>query len=121
LPDVVFVGMVGKLTKLAAGVLMTHYTRSAIDRDLLSRITADVGGSVDLVEQVREANTARQAYQLWAEAELLDAAGTLMCERVREVLERFSENRLRARVAMVDPDDGRLVAATSEFTEFRTS
>jgi cobalt-precorrin-5B (C1)-methyltransferase len=121
LPDVVFVGMVGKLTKLAAGVLMTHYTRSAIDRDLLSRITADVGGSVDLVEQVREANTARHAYQLWAEAELLDAAGTLMCERVREVLERFSENRLRARVAMVDPDDGRLVAATSEFTEFRTS
>ena len=28
LTQVVFVGMVGKLTKLAAGVLMTHYTRS---------------------------------------------------------------------------------------------
>ena len=27
-PEVVFVGMIGKLTKLAAGILMTHYTRS---------------------------------------------------------------------------------------------
>ena len=31
LTGVVFVGMAGKLTKLAAGVLMTHYTRSKVD------------------------------------------------------------------------------------------
>lgn len=115
LTDVVFVGMVGKLTKLAAGVLMTHYTRSAIDRDLLSRITAEAGGPADLVERVREANTARHAYQLWAEAALLTAAGSVLCERVRDVLQRFSEQQLRARVAMVDPDDGRLVASSGEF------
>jgi cobalt-precorrin-5B (C1)-methyltransferase len=115
LTDIAFVGMVGKLTKLAAGVLMTHYTRSAIDRNLLSRITAEVGGPDALIEQVREANTARHAYQLWDEAEISTAAGVRLCERVRDVLERWSEQQLRARVAMVDPDDSRLVASTGGF------
>ena len=44
LQRVIFVGMVGKLTKLAAGVLMTHYTRSAVDRELLAAVTAEAGG-----------------------------------------------------------------------------
>ena len=35
--EVVFVGMVGKLTKLASGVLMTHYTRSAVDTEAAGR------------------------------------------------------------------------------------
>ena len=37
---VVFVGMAGKLTKLAAGMLMTHYTRSKVDLSLLGAVTA---------------------------------------------------------------------------------
>ena len=41
---VVFVGMAGKLTKLGAGVLMTHYTRSKVDCSLLGEITRAVGG-----------------------------------------------------------------------------
>jgi cobalt-precorrin-5B (C1)-methyltransferase len=49
---------------------------------------------------------------------LLEPAGTLMCERVRDVLERFSGQRMRARVAMVDPENGRLVASTADFPEF---
>src|SRR4051812_40653707 len=43
--QVVFVGMAGKLTKLASGVLMTHYTRSRVDTDLLAEITTTMGGS----------------------------------------------------------------------------
>src|SRR5664280_2908908 len=68
LTDMVFVGMVGKLAKLAAGVLMTHYTRSAVDRDLLLRITAEAGADPAVVEAVREANTARHAYEQWETA-----------------------------------------------------
>ena len=48
LQRVIFVGMVGKLTKLAAGVLMTHYTRSAVDRELLAAVTAEAGGDAEL-------------------------------------------------------------------------
>ncbi len=66
LPRVVFVGMAGKLTKLAAGVLMTHYTRSKVSLSLLRDITLAVGGAPDLADQVGMANTARHAAELWA-------------------------------------------------------
>jgi cobalt-precorrin-5B (C1)-methyltransferase len=106
---VVFVGMVGKLTKLASGVLMTHYTRSTVDTKLLGRITAECGGDPAAID---EANTARHAYELWAEAGLLRAAGDLLCTRVRQVLTRFTDGRIEADVAMVDFTGRTVVAAT---------
>jgi len=45
-----FVGMAGKLAKLAAGVMMTHWTRSKVDNDLLAEITAQAGGSSELID-----------------------------------------------------------------------
>ncbi len=113
--DVVFVGMVGKLTKLAAGVLMTHYTRSSVDTGLLGRITRGAGGSPELAERVDGANTARHAYELWESAGLLRPCGDALCGRVRDVLQRFSAaagRELPARVAMVDFTGAHVVAAT---------
>ncbi|MHB8450438.1 MAG: cobalt-precorrin-5B (C(1))-methyltransferase [Mycobacteriales bacterium] len=112
LAEVVFVGMPGKLAKLAAGVLMTHYTRSRVDRDLLADLTAAAGGDAGLVGAVREANTARHAYELWAAAGLVRAAGDLLCAGVAEVLARFAGGTLTARVALVDPAGSVVVAAT---------
>jgi len=106
---VVFVGMVGKLTKLAAGVLMTHYTRSAVDTSILARITTECGGDP---EPVAAANTARHAYELWAQAGTLRTAGDLLCARVRDVLTRFTEGQVTAEVAMVDFTGRTVVAAT---------
>jgi cobalt-precorrin-5B (C1)-methyltransferase len=37
--------MAGKLAKLAAGIMMTHWTRSKVDNDLLARITAEAAGA----------------------------------------------------------------------------
>ncbi len=107
--------MVGKLTKLAAGVLMTHYTRSKVDTGLLGGITRAAGGSGELAAEVDAANTARHAYELWEAAGLLRECGDALCGSVREVLVRFSaaEGReLAARVAMVDFTGGRVVAST---------
>ncbi len=110
LRDVVFVGMAGKLTKLASGVLMTHYTKSKVDTAVLVEVTAEVGGDADLVEAVRRANTARHAYEMWEAAGVLRDAGGLLCGRVATVLTRFCG--LPARVAMVDPQGAGVVAAT---------
>ncbi len=110
LREVVFVGMAGKLTKLASGVLMTHYTKSKVDTGVLVEVTREAGGDDALAEQVRTANTARHAYELWEAADVLRPAGDLLCSRVAEVLHRFSG--LVARVAMVDPAGAQVVAAT---------
>jgi cobalt-precorrin-5B (C1)-methyltransferase len=86
---VVFVGMAGKLAKLAGGVLMTHYTRSKVPHALLGEVTRAAGGGADLAARVEAANTARHAAELWEEAGMLEAAGTQLCGRVAEVLARF--------------------------------
>jgi len=82
--------MAGKLTKLAAGVLMTHYTRSKVDLALLADITRAAGGPEDLAGQIGNANTARHAAELWDQAGLLPAAGRELCARAARVLSRFS-------------------------------
>jgi len=110
LRDVVFVGMAGKLTKLASGVLMTHYTRSRVEPAVLVDITRELGADDALVDAVAGANTARHAYELWEAAGVLRPAGDRLCARVAEVLTRFGG--LPARVAMVDPAGAGVVAAT---------
>jgi cobalt-precorrin-5B (C1)-methyltransferase len=112
LEHVVFVGMIGKLTKLAAGVLMTHYTRSKVEVGLLGSITRAVGAPEAVAAAVDTANTGRHAYELWESAGLLKPAGDELCRRVADVLTRFTEGRLGADVAMVD-FTGRTVVASS--------
>jgi len=85
---VAFVGMAGKLAKLAAGVLMTHWTRSRVEPDLLACLTQDAGGDPELVRAVAEANTARHAFELWAGAGLAGAYDRL-CAQVARNLSRF--------------------------------
>jgi len=106
LSHVIFAGMAGKLTKLAAGVLMTHYTRSKVDLALLEDITRAVGGPADLAAQIAHANTARHAAELWDQAGLLPAAGRELCARAARVLSRFTAEAggadTRIRVIMVD-------------------
>ena len=103
LQRVFFVGMVGKITKLAAGVMMTHWTRSKVDNELLAEITGEAGGSPELVEEVRGANTARHAYELWRDARL-EKTPHLLCALAAENLEKFAEGKLVVRVIMVDFD-----------------
>jgi cobalt-precorrin-5B (C1)-methyltransferase len=102
-PSVAFVGMAGKLAKLAAGVLMTHWTKSKVDTELLAEVTAQAGGDQAVVAQVRAANSARHAYELWR-GHGLDQAPTIVCTRVEDTLERFTDGKVSARVAMVDFD-----------------
>ncbi|MGW5555677.1 cobalt-precorrin-5B (C(1))-methyltransferase [Micromonospora sp. NPDC003944] len=113
---VVFVGMAGKLAKLAAGILMTHYTRSKVDLSLLGEVTAEAGGDSSLVAAVTEANTGRHAYELWEAAGLLAPAGDLLCQRVQAVLRRFAGPTVTVDVAMVDFAGAHVVASSGRWS-----
>ncbi|NYT93277.1 cobalt-precorrin-5B (C(1))-methyltransferase [Salinispora sp. H7-4] len=115
LSGVAFVGMAGKLAKLAAGVLMTHYTRSRVDLSLLGGVTIEAGGTADLAAAVTAANTGRHAYELWEAAGLLGPAGAVLCGRVRAVLRRFAGDAVAVDVAMVDFSGRRCVAASGRW------
>jgi cobalt-precorrin-5B (C1)-methyltransferase len=123
LARVVFAGMAGKLTKLAAGVLMTHYTRSKVSLTLLGDITLAAGGGQDLADRISKANTARHAVELWEETGMLQTAGQELCRRAAEVLSRFCAELVREtrgnapgpsiQVVMVD-FSGRIRIASAE-------
>ena len=106
-----FVGMAGKLTKLAAGVMMTHWTRSKVDNELLAEITSKAGGSLNLIEEVKVANTARHAYELWRDARL-EQATHLLCARVSENLREYAGGELEIHAIMVDFDTMEPVGAS---------
>jgi cobalt-precorrin-5B (C1)-methyltransferase len=105
LTSVVFVGMPGKLTKLASGIVMTHYTKSKVDLSVLADLTPE-----PLRAQVAAANTARHAYELWDDGGVLRQCGDALCAQVADVLRRYSG--LDAQVALVDPAGSHVVAAT---------
>jgi cobalt-precorrin-5B (C1)-methyltransferase len=98
-----FVGMAGKISKLADGVMMTHWTRSKVNNELLARITREAGGSQDLIREIENANTARHAYELWRDAEL-DEAPNLLCAAASANLTEYAEAELEIHVVMVDFD-----------------
>jgi cobalt-precorrin-5B (C1)-methyltransferase len=112
LERVIFVGMAGKLAKLAAGILMTHYTRSKVDLTLLGDVTLAAGGAPAVAREVTAANTGRHAYEIWQRAGLLREAGDELCRRVRAVLLRAGQGRLDADAVMVDFGGSTVVAAS---------
>jgi cobalt-precorrin-5B (C1)-methyltransferase len=65
------VAMAGKLTKLASGVMMTHFHRTDVDTSLLAEIARETGAAPELVAAAGETATARHF------AEACIAAGDL--------------------------------------------
>ena len=60
----IFVGMVGKITKLAAGVMMTHFHRSEVDTDLLAVVARASGAPPNVVAAATETATARHFFEV---------------------------------------------------------
>ncbi len=60
----VFVGMAGKITKLAAGVMMTHFRRSKVDGELLAEVARESGAPADIVAAATETATARHFFEV---------------------------------------------------------
>ena len=67
-PRVTIAGGVGKMTKLAQGLLDLHSRRGSVDLGVLAKLAEKAGGSPALGERIRGANTAPEAFS-HAEAE----------------------------------------------------
>jgi cobalt-precorrin-5B (C1)-methyltransferase len=100
---VVWVGMVGKITKLAGGVMMTHFRRSAVDTGLLADVAREAGAPDAVVAAATETNTARHFFET-----CLAAAATeplrLLCQRAAAACGAHVEGALDVQVVCVDFD-----------------
>ncbi|PGL68803.1 cobalt-precorrin-5B (C(1))-methyltransferase [Bacillus sp. AFS055030] len=58
------VGMMGKFSKVAMGIMMVHSKSAPIDFDFLAEVASRTGADTTLVEEIRTANTASQVGDL---------------------------------------------------------
>ncbi len=100
---VVWVGMVGKITKLAAGVMMTHFRRSAVDTELLAGVAREAGAPAEVVAAATETNTARHFYEACAAAGATEPLRVL-CRRAAAACRAHVDGALEVEVVCVDFD-----------------
>ncbi|KQL44642.1 cobalt-precorrin-6A synthase [Brevibacillus choshinensis] len=74
---VTLVGMMGKFSKVAQGVMMVHSKSAPVDFGFLAQMAEQAGVSEELLTQIREANTASQVGDLMADN---PAFFEMMCE-----------------------------------------
>jgi cobalt-precorrin-5B (C1)-methyltransferase len=103
----VFVGMAGKIAKLAAGVMMTHFHRSQVDGLLLAEVAVEAGAPGAVVEAATATATARHFYDACVGAGAVDPL-RLLCARAKSACEAHSG--LAVDVLMVDFEGHRVVA-----------
>jgi len=97
----IIVGMIGKLSKMADGRMMTHAAGSEVNMQLLASIAAGLGAREAVIEEIRAANTARHVLEL-AEREGMRNLCSAICERVTDHLTRHAEGALAIHAVLVD-------------------
>jgi cobalt-precorrin-5B (C1)-methyltransferase len=97
----VFVGMVGKITKLAAGVMMTHFHRSQVDTELLAEVARDSGAPRAVVAAATETATARHFFEVCLAGGVVAPLEEL-CRRAAANCEAHVNGALAVEVHLVD-------------------
>ena len=106
---VVFVGMVGKITKLAAGVMMTHFHRSKVDTDLLAEVARASHAPPTVVGAATETATARHFYAVCLAEGVVEPLREL-CRRAAANCRAHVDGALDVDVYLVDFDGTREIA-----------
>jgi len=101
--------MIGKLTKMAQGLAITHAHRAPLDRDLVAAAAAEVGAPPALVASIRTAATARFAAEALADLGLAEALHQAMARRAIASLRRAYPGAYRLRILACDPAGALLV------------
>jgi cobalt-precorrin-5B (C1)-methyltransferase len=105
----VLVAMAGKITKLAAGVMMTHFHRSKVDNDLMARVAREASAPQPVVQAATATATARHFFEA-CRAEGFAPPLEALCREARAACEAHVEGRLVVEVWMVDFDGTEVVA-----------
>jgi cobalt-precorrin-5B (C1)-methyltransferase len=107
-PGAIVVGMIGKLAKMAEGLMQTHARQGEVNVQFLADLAAAGGAPEELQQAIRRANTARHVWELCRQQDF-SALAALVCRKAAEQLSACVRNRLEVCICMVD-FDGRLLA-----------
>jgi cobalt-precorrin-5B (C1)-methyltransferase len=106
--EVVIGGMVGKLTKIAQGEIITHARRNPVNTDLLAEIASTVGAAPEVCDDIRQGETARYAAERMQELELGEAFNLELCRRVVTTLKSRYPGKFTITILVCDFDGQKL-------------
>lgn len=95
------VGFIGKLAKMASGVKQTHVKGSKVDMIFLSNLATSCKASPKIVEQIRNANTARHVYEIVIENQVKGFFEEI-CKQVYIHMRKYSEEKVPIEVILFD-------------------
>lgn len=101
IPRLRFVGMAGKIAKLADGIMMTHFHRSKVNTAFLAAIAREAGAPDAVVDGATTTATARHFYELCLEHDYVEPLRVL-CERAARNCKAHAGHNLEVEVVMID-------------------
>jgi cobalt-precorrin-5B (C1)-methyltransferase len=97
-------GMVGKITKMAQGEIITHARRNPVNTQLLADIAAVVGAKAEICQAISDGETARFAGECMEELGLSDAFYQELSKRVVDTLKARYPDTFKYTILMCDFD-----------------
>jgi cobalt-precorrin-5B (C1)-methyltransferase len=100
---VIIAGFIGKLSKMAMGVKQTHVKGSHVDMEFLAVVAKDCGATDKLIEEIKNANTARHVSEI-VMSNKLNGYFDLLCKKVYNVMSDHTKGQVQIECVMFDFD-----------------
>jgi len=100
--QIIIGGMVGKLTKMAQGELITHARRNPVNTQLLAEIAASIGADEQVCKDISGNETARYAGERMEELGLSTAFYLELCKRIVATLENRHPHKFSYTILVCD-------------------
>ncbi len=106
--SVYFFGMLGKISKLASGIMMTHYKRTNVDTFLLQNAAQITNAPESVIEAATSTNTARHFFDVCLGNNCLEPLEYLT-NLAQKQLHEYCKEKLHIQVFLVDFEGQRVV------------
>lgn len=106
-----WVGMVGKVTKLAQGMMMTHFHRSNVDTNLLHEVASKTTDNHNVIQSATATNTARFFFETCIAEHDIQPLHEL-AQLAKQQCEAHIKGATPVSITMVDFEGDRIITST---------
>ncbi len=110
--SVQWVGMVGKVTKLAQGMMMTHFHRSNVDTNVLREAALATRSNTRVIEAATATNTARHFFEVCLENGDLEPL-LYLAKQAQHNCAKATNNTVKIDITMVDLEGSQAIVSTN--------
>lgn len=103
---ILFVGHIGKLVKLAAGVMNTHSRQADCRMEVFAAHAAMAGASGEIVKKIMESITTAEAVEVLVGEELLDRTMQTIMDKIEYYLEHRAGEKLKIGAVVFSNEQG---------------